>query len=125
MSRILFTFLMIWIFSTNAIASVVSVCPHMNTSVVMDQSDVDHSAHNQQAADMAQVDLLTTAGCTPGACGTGFHDCNSCMQHSSTTVLISLLSFTPKYTGYAYEAHLSSFVPSATTQRLLRPPRLV
>lgn len=128
MSRILFIFLMIWIFSTNAIASVVSVCPHMNTSVVMDQSDVDgvgHSAHKQHTTDMAQADLLTTASCIQDACDTSSHDCSNCMQHCSTTVLISLLSFTPKYTGYAYEAHLSYFTPSATTQRLLRPPRLI
>lgn len=125
MSRILFTFLMIWIFSTNAIASVVSACPHMTTPVVMDQSDTDHSAHQQHTTAKTQSDLPTTAGCTPGVCGTTTHDCNNCMQHSSTTVLIPLLSFTPVHTGHSYEAHLPSFAPSTTAQRLLRPPRLV
>lgn len=128
MSRILFTFLMIWIFSTNAIASVVSVCPHMTTPVVMDQGDHDtagHSVHQQHTAGKIQADSLTTAGCIQGACDTSSHDCSNCMQHCSTTVVISLLSFAPEHTGHFYEAHLSYFTPSATTQRLLRPPRLV
>lgn len=130
MSRIFFTILMIWIFSTNAIASVVAACPHMTAPVVMDQSDDNaHSAHQQSVAEMNQMDHNNNSDCADGSCdtaasGDSFHDCGSCPSHCSSSVLIAFPSFEPEYVANHYESYFLPSLAIADNQRLLRPPRL-
>lgn len=128
MSRILFTFLMIWVFSTNAIASVVSVCPNMTTSVVMDQNSNAHSAHQQQTAEMTHMDhgkANNCPNCETSTSTISSHDCGNCIHHTGSSMLMMISSFALEHITDHYEIHFRSFSPTVNNQRLLRPPRLV
>ena len=128
MKRLFFINLLILIFTTNVMASVVSTACSYGTSptTVEAENMGQHTKHQNHSAAMMDSQMQMMSDCCSGIDGGSVtdHECGDCQFHCSGSVLLPEASNIQTVESIATHSFLMPSLLSIAKPRLLRPPRL-